>query len=701
MAALNRAVTLAASALVLITSAAGAQPSAQPDPRVEDYYRIIDIPTPEGVELEVGGLAVLPSGQLAVSTRYGEVWMIDNPSGERGAPYYRLFANGLHESLGLAWKDGALYSAQRGELTRLEDRDGDGVADRYETVYDWPLSGHYHEYSFGPKVAPDGDLFVTTNVAFSDSAWWRAESRVPWRGWTLRINDDGTVTPWAAGMRSPAGLGMVDGDFFYSDNQGDWVGSGFIKHLEKGDFSGHPASLAWTGEPGSPLDMTADDLYDIVDPRFPAEGETPQMLANREDEPLVTLADVAAKLPATKLPAAWLPHGILGVSTSEIIQDDTGGGFGPFTGQVFVGDQGRSSITRVFLEKVNGVYQGAAFPFIEGFDSGVLRLAWGPGGDLYVGQTSRGWGSTGPEPFGLQRVVWTGETPFEMKAVRAMPDGFEVEFTRPVDPESAREAGYSVTSFTYKHHPVYGSPVVDDRQETIRGAVLSDDDTRVRLVVDAPRRYYVHELKIDGIRAAGSGEPLLHDAAYVTLNEIPAGRPVPENDWMEVRGAGDTATATTAADTVSPDAQNAASTATVPADERRMTTLPGGWDGVDATLSLGTVPGMQFDKTELRVAAGSRVALEFNNNDDMMHNVLVVAPGAADRVGQAALQMGLEGPKNDYVPASADVLAHTALVGPGAAETIYFTAPETPGRYEFVCTFPGHYLTMRGVLVVE
>jgi glucose/arabinose dehydrogenase len=124
-------------------------------PREEDYYQMVTLPVPEGILLEVGGLAVMPNGKLAVSTRRGDVYIVENPYMTNGTqPYYRQFATGLHEILGLAYKDGALYMAQRGELTKLVDRNNDGKADRYETVYAWPLSGHYHEYSFGPKLGP-------------------------------------------------------------------------------------------------------------------------------------------------------------------------------------------------------------------------------------------------------------------------------------------------------------------------------------------------------------------------------------------------------------------------------------------------------------------------------------------------------------------------------------------------------------------
>jgi hypothetical protein len=130
-------------------------------PKEEDYYRIVTLPAPEGMLLEVGGVATLPDGRIAVCTRRGDVWLVENASMEKGQPRYTLFASGLHEALGLAWHEGALYTAQRGELTKLKDTNGDDRADVYETVYAWPLSGHYHEYSFGPKVAPDGSFFVT------------------------------------------------------------------------------------------------------------------------------------------------------------------------------------------------------------------------------------------------------------------------------------------------------------------------------------------------------------------------------------------------------------------------------------------------------------------------------------------------------------------------------------------------------------
>ena len=168
------------------------------NPTEDDYYSIVTLPIPEGIVLEVGGLTTLPNGNIAAATRRGDVYIVENPYMEnRGTPFYRHFASGLHEALGLQYKDGTFYVAQRGELTRLWDKNGDKKADFYESVYAWPISGHYHEYSYGPVIGDDGSMYVTGNVAFGDQEWWRGESRVPWRGWMMKISPEGEMEPFA------------------------------------------------------------------------------------------------------------------------------------------------------------------------------------------------------------------------------------------------------------------------------------------------------------------------------------------------------------------------------------------------------------------------------------------------------------------------------------------------------------------------
>ena len=495
---------------------------AQESAKEEDFFRIMRVSSPEGTLLEVGGLCTLPNGDLALTTRRGDVYIVENPTSR--SPHFRKFASGLHEVLGVAYKNGALYCVQRGELTKLIDKNMDGKADVFETIYSWPLSGNYHEYSFGPKIAPDGSFFVTLNLGFPDD-WWHPKSMVPWRGWALRIQEDGTMEPWAAGLRSPCGISMIDDELYYTDNQGDWVASGSIMPLKKGTFAGHPASLVWDTAINSPVKVKQEQIFSKISQRleFDQEGRPvkPQNIVN---EKFLTEADMKKNIPELQLPLVWLPHGVLGISTSEIVKIP-GGVFGPFEGQLLVGDQGQSNLSRVFLERVNGELQGAAWLFRSGFQSGTVRLSWGKDGSLFVGETNRGWGSVGDANLGLQRLVWNNRLPFEMRTIKAMPDGFEIEFTKPVDKKYANDiASYSVSSFTYKYHAVYGSPEVNKLKHKIKGIKLSADGMRARIVVENLRQHYIHVITLDGIRDKENAYSLIHPAAYYTLNNIPEGK---------------------------------------------------------------------------------------------------------------------------------------------------------------------------------
>ena len=494
---------------------------AQESAKEEDFFKINKLRAPEGTILEVGGLCTMPDGNLAISTRRGDVFIVENPTSTK--PFFRKFASGLHEALGVAYKNGSLYVAQRGELTRLYDSNMDGKADIYETIYSWPLSGNYHEYSYGPKIAADGSFYVTLNLAFGD-AWWSGSSFVPWRGWALHIFEDGKMEPWATGLRSPCGISMIDDQLFYTDNQGDWVGSGSIMPIKKGAFLGNPGGLVWTNLPNSPLQLTQQDIFSKINPRieFDTKGkrEKPE---NVENEKFKTLFEIKKDVPQLQLPAVWLPHGILGVSNSEIVKIPKGV-FGPFEEQLLVGDQGESKISRVFMETVKGELQGCAWDFRSGFQSGVLRMSWANDGTLFVGETNRGWGSAGDAREGLQRLSWNTLLPFEMKTVKAMPDGFEIEFTKPVDKKKAANlSAYAVESFIYKYQPVYGSPTQNIQKCPVKGVKVSEDGLTVRIVVGGLRKYYIHKITLDGIREQENSFSLVHPTGYYTLNNIPDG----------------------------------------------------------------------------------------------------------------------------------------------------------------------------------
>jgi len=125
-------------------------------------------------------------------------------------------------------------------------------------------------------------------------------------------------------------------------------------------------------------------------------------------------------------------------------------------------------------------------------------------------------------------------------------------------------------------------------------------------------------------------------------------------------------------------------------------------DSADLTeIRIATlVEKMSYDTKELTIKAGKKIKLTFANPDFMPHNLLVVMPGSSVEIGTAAMAMGAEGFEKDFRPASDKILAGTHMLDNGQEQTIEFTAPATPGSYEFLCTFPGHFMLMKGILKV-
>ncbi len=456
------------------------------------YYEIVDLAVDKTIFLEAGSFEVLPNKKMAIGTRRGDIYLVDGLLQETPFPKYQLFASGLHEVLGLAWYKGSLYATQQCEVTRITDTNNDGRADKFETINDdWGFGGE-HEFTYGSKFDRDGLLWTVHCLTGSYT------SEHKFRGWCLRTTTDGKVTPTCSGLRSPGGVGMnAAGDMFYTENQGPWNGACSLKHLRPKGFLGHPVSFPWYKDAPN---MGAT-------PKKPEGGR--EQRQHRE----------AARIPELVPPSVVFPYKKMGQSTSFVTTDESDGAFGPFAGQTFVGDYTLSLVMRADMEKVNGVYQGACFPFREGFKTGLIGGMVTKNGYLFVGGCSRGWPARGPEPFRLQRLDWKKVTPFEIQTMRLTEDGFELKFTQPVDEETASNASsYKLETFTHHYKPGYGSPEVDQETEAVESAIVAADKKTVRLKIDALRKGYIHELtcKVCSVK----GEPLLHNMAWYTLNQL-------------------------------------------------------------------------------------------------------------------------------------------------------------------------------------
>jgi len=447
-------------------------------------YVVETIKVPKHIVLEVGGMGFWDDGTLLMCTRRGEIWKYKNGG-------FRRFAFGLHEPLGLkTGKRGEVWVIQRGEVTHIRDTDGDGKADRFDTLNQgWGYTGNYHQYAFGLERDKAGNFYGTLGLGFYrggdrfKSAWLGTADHIKYRGWVIKITPQGKLIPFAPGLRAPNGITLSPGgELFTTDNQGSYIACGWLMHVRQGEFLGHPSGL-------------------IDDPRYKEPWKIPR-------EKLAALR---------KRPAVFLPHGAMGNSTSKPTWDTTGGRFGPFAGQVLLGDVQRGFLSRIALEKIDGEFQGACIPFIfDRLGGGVNRLIFDRHGTLWVGFTGRGWAPG----IGLKKITYTGRMPHEIHKMSLTKTGFALTFTKPVNKtEAAKVANYSLRHFELRWHAGYNTGPSNAQQVIPTSATVSADGRTVRLELPELLKEKVYELHLTNLNAA-DGSLLKNPKAYYTLNRL-------------------------------------------------------------------------------------------------------------------------------------------------------------------------------------
>ncbi len=438
---------------------------------------------PAGFNPRVGGLAFLPDGRLVVTTwdSTGGVYLVDGLQGA-GPVTYKLFARGLGEPLGVCVQDGDIYVAQKREITRLRDLDGDGFCDEYETVASgWPASYNYHEFTFN-LVYKDGFFWCTTSTPLKSGDTTYLDGKI--NGATAPgypvINGPGSylkIDPVAhtweiasSGLRTPNGMGLgVDGEIFCGDNQGDWMPSSKINHMIPGKYYGVPSSSTQSGQAIYP-------------------------------------------------PVAWMPHDIASNSPTQPVLVTNG----TYAGQMLFGELTDGGLLRMFVEKINNTYQGVVFRFSEGFEVGLNRIAWGPDGCLYAGGVGSGgnWNWQGTTQ-GLQRIRPNGNTTFEMLSVKSRADGFQIEFTQPVQPGLLpNPANYAVQQYQQVPSIGYGAGNQSGKTTlTVTAAKMSPDRKKVFLQVAGLQTNRVAYLRVANLRNDADAHPWTTEAWY-TLNNL-------------------------------------------------------------------------------------------------------------------------------------------------------------------------------------
>jgi mono/diheme cytochrome c family protein/glucose/arabinose dehydrogenase/cytochrome c551/c552 len=439
-------------------------------------YRAIAYPRPKtasGDDLIMpAALAVHPGdGRLFIaSMKMGEIFVLREPAGDDKKARFDNYARGLfQEAFGLLAENDGLYVLHRRNLTRIVESKRDGIPDRFDRVAALP-HGIADTYDYGYGLVRDR----TGAFVFSYAPY--ANRHLPGSGGAVRLVPGKKLEETAFGFRNPYGwCSGPDREIFFTDNQGEWVATNKLCHLQEGRFYGFP----------------------------------------NPEQKLHTSKPVGKA-------AVWVPYS-WARSINGVAYDNTTGKFGPFAGQFFLAElMYGGALIRANVEKVNGEYQGACFPFWGKGLLGPLSLAFDPRGHLYVGSiTEPGWMAQ-PDRGALFRIDFTGLTPFEMQSIHIRPRGFRVVFTTPVSPESVRISSFQIEQYRYEYTGAYGSPELDRTRVGVERVTLSADGRSVELTTDPLAKHRVYLLSAPGIHSLQK-EPLVHPTGAYTINEIPAG----------------------------------------------------------------------------------------------------------------------------------------------------------------------------------
>jgi len=438
---------------------------------------------PDDFQPKVGGLDFLSDGRMVISTwdPIGGVYLVDDTEAKDPSKMsVKQIAFGLAEPLGVKVVDDKIYIMQKQEITQLIDHNGDDIIDEYKTICDdWGVTSNFHEFGFGLEEK-DGYLYANLATGILPGGAGMPNQH-PDRGSTIKVNiSDGSYERLANGLRTPNGIGLgMDDEIFVSDNQGDWLPSSKILHVTQGD---------WFGSRAVDFDGTKDFNE--------------------------------------KAPVVWLPQDEIGNSPSTPSYINVG----PYKNQMIHGEVTHGGVKRVYVENINGQYQGALFRFTQGIEAGVNRLKWKNDKELYLGGIGNpgNWQQTGKKWYGLQKMVYNEQSTFEMLSVKAMNQGLEIEFTEPLGSGEGQSIDdYEIRQWYYEPNEYYGGPKLGEQILPVNEILISDDRKNVFLNLDGIKEGHVVYLRLKGRMTSANNSPLWSTECWYTMNEIPNDRPNP------------------------------------------------------------------------------------------------------------------------------------------------------------------------------
>lgn len=384
---------------------------------------------------------------------------------------------------------------------------------------------------------------------------------------------------------------------------------------------------------------------------------------------------------------AYIPRGIDN-SIGGMVQI-TSQQWGPFQGK-HVGLSYGSGTYYLILRDASGARpQGAVVPLEGEFLAGAMRGAFHPlDGQLYVAGLD-GWGDYSVKDGCLHRVRYLRRPVYHPSGFEVYSNGILVEFPIALDTSQVEPSAVFAQAWNYQYAKRYGSPEFSSRHAEVlghdripvRSLQLSED--RQRLFVEMPSLEPVMQLHLRFHLVSKDGKPFKTDLFAS-----------PMYFHRAFEGSG-----------ILPPSPDKPTAISLPVDlpsEPLPTTSGEALEGA-RPLKVVAAGGLRYEPVALRARAGEPLALTLTNEDVMPHNLVIVAPGQERTVGMASFSM-LNDPdagKKHYVPDLDEVLFHIPVIDAGKEHTLTFRAPSQPGRYPYICTFPGHWQAMRGQLIIE
>ena len=383
----------------------------------------------------------------------------------------------------------------------------------------------------------------------------------------------------------------------------------------------------------------------------------------------------------TQLPLCYLPRGLDNSSGGQCFTETTK--WGPLSGQLIHFSPGSANHFLILRQTVGDVIQGAAVwlpgDFLSGAQQGRINAK---DGQLYV-TGMYGWGCWGKDDGCFQRVRYTGGPAHLPLSFAVHENGVLIKFSDKLGPTAADVRKHFAQCWNYRYGPQYGSPEVSVSHPDleahdvleIKSAHLLDDG--MTLFLEMPLLTPCNQVHVHVSTIEDRYQDLFitaHKLAPAFTN-FPGFKATPKQFILAEKQAG------------------------------TLTSKPNPWaEGAKGrAIIITAAQGLKFAQTELHTKAGERVSLTLLNPDVVPHNWVLINPGKLSAIGEAANKL-IADPSalaRHYVPESNDVLCYTDMTNPGAQFTIHFNAPKSPGRYPFLCTFPGHWVVMNGAMLVD